>query len=272
MKLLYAKTKWEAAQLALPAFLERVAGEGFDAAELHLPSRPEPPAELRRLCEAAGLKLITQFGTAGSTPGEHARSLEALYARSVEAGALFVNSQTGHDLFSFDDSLRLFEHAQRLAEAAGVPLRHETHRSRALFSGPATAAYLRALPGLQLTADFSHWCCVHESDLADQPENLAAAIAAAHHVHARVGFDQGPQAGDPRGDAFTRWLDLHLGWWRRIIAARKADGCALLTITPEFGPAPYMPLLPLENVPVADAWSVNLWMRDRLTLEFGREA
>ena len=157
-------------------------------------------------------------------------------------------------------------------ERAGLPLRHETHRGRALFTAPAAAAYLQALPGLQLTADLSHWFCVHESDLADQPENVAATIAAAHHVHARVGFDEGPQAGDPRGEAFARWLELHLGLWRRIVAARKADGCAFLTITPEFGPAPYMPLLPLENVPVADAWAVNVWMRDRLTLEFGREA
>jgi hypothetical protein len=33
-----------------------------------------------------------------------------------------------------------------------------------------------------------------------------------------------------------------------------------------------MPLRPIENEPVADAWEVNVWMRDRLTLEFGREA
>ena len=33
-----------------------------------------------------------------------------------------------------------------------------------------------------------------------------------------------------------------------------------------------MPLQPLDNLPVADAWAVNVWMRDRLTLEFGREA
>jgi hypothetical protein len=32
-----------------------------------------------------------------------------------------------------------------------------------------------------------------------------------------------------------------------------------------------MPLRPLENEPVAD-WEVDAWMRDRLALEFGREA
>jgi sugar phosphate isomerase/epimerase len=272
LKLVYAKSNWEAAHLALPAFLDRAARDGFDAVEIYLPARPEPPAEIRRLCAAAGLSLIAQIATAGPAPEDHARSLEMLYARAVEAGPLLVNCQTGRDVFSFDDSVRLFAHAQDLAASAGVPLVHETHRGRALFTAPATAAYLRAVPGLRLTADLSHWFCVHESDLADQPENLAAAVAAAHHIHARVGFDQGPQVGDPRGEAFARWLALHLELWRRIVAARKAEGWPYLTITPEFGPAPYMPLKPLDDEPVADAWAVNVWMRDRLTLEFGREA
>jgi sugar phosphate isomerase/epimerase len=271
VKLLYAKSNWEVASLPLPAFLDRAARDGFDAVELYLPARAEPAAEIRRLCESARLKLIAQVGTTGSTPDEHARSLEALYLRALDTGALFVNSQTGRDLFAFDDSLRLFERGQGLVAAHRLPLRHETHRGRALFSGPATAAYLRALPGLELTADLSHWFCVHESDLSDQPENVAAALAAARHVHARVGFDQGPQVGDPRGEAFERWLDIHVELWRRIVAARKAERRPFLTITPEFGPAPYMPLQPIDNVPVADAWTVNVWMRDRLTLEFGRE-
>ena len=43
MKLLYAKSNWEAAHLPLPAFLEKAARDGFDAAEIYLPGRPEPP-------------------------------------------------------------------------------------------------------------------------------------------------------------------------------------------------------------------------------------
>ena len=183
-----------------------------------------------------------------------------------------MNAQTGRDHFAFADSLRIFERGEALREAATVPLLHETHRGRALFSAPATAAFLAALPGLRLTADFSHWFCVHESDLADQPEAVASAVAASHHVHARIGFAEGPQVGDPRGEAFLPWLERHLELWRRIVAAREREGRPFLTLTPEFGPAPYMPLRPIENEPVADAWAVNVWMRDRLALEFGREA
>jgi sugar phosphate isomerase/epimerase len=271
MRVLLAKSGWEAPGLTLPELLGRIADAGFDAAELYLPGRPESPAEIARLCATAGLKLVLQIATDGRTVDAHAASLESLYARACEAGPLLVNAQTGRDHFAFADSVRLFERARALETAAGVPLLHETHRGRALFTAPATAEYLKAVPGLRLTADLSHWFCVHESDLADQPESVAAAIEAADHVHARVGFPEGPQVGDPRGEAFSPWLDLHMALWRRIVAARKRDGRAFLTITPEFGPAPYMPVRPLENEPVADAWAVNVWMRDRLALEFGRD-
>ena len=272
MKLLYAKSNWEAAHLPLAAFLEKAARDGFDAAEIYLPARPEPPAEIRRLCAGAGLKLVAQIATEGRTPDEHRRSLETLYARAAATEPLLVNCQTGRDHFAIEDSVRLFERGQALSEAGGVPLLHETHRGRALFTAPLAASFLAAVPGLRITADFSHWFCVHESDLADQPAAVAAAVAASDHVHARVGFAEGPQVGDPRGEAFAPWLALHLELWRRIVAARARDGKAFLTITPEFGPAPYMPLRPIENEPVADAWEVNVWMRDRLALEFGREA
>ena len=272
MKLLYLKSNWEAARLPLPVFLEKAARDGFDGAELFLPARPEPASEIRRLCAAAGLKLVAQIATEGRTPDEHLRSLEVLYPRAAETEPLLVNCQTGRDHFAFADSVRVFERGQALSEAGGVPLLHETHRGRALFTAPAAAATLAAVPGLRLTADFSHWFCVHESDLADQPEAVAAAVAASSHVHARVGFAEGPQVGDPRGEAFAPWLALHLDLWRRIVAARAREGRPFLTLTPEFGPAPYMPLHPLDGEPVADAWEVNVWMRDRLALEFGREA
>jgi hypothetical protein len=51
---------------------------------------------------------------------------------------------------------------------------------------------LRRIPSLTLTGDFSHFTCVHESMLADQPENVVACIAAVRHIHARVGFEEGP--------------------------------------------------------------------------------
>lgn len=200
---------------------------------------------------------------------DHLRSLESRYLRAVELDPLFVNCHTGRDHFSFRDSFKIFEKGQRLIQEHGVPIRHETHRGRALFSLPATRLFLHAIPGLQLTADFSHWVCVHESDLSDQPEDLNSAMWAAHHIHARVGFDQGPQVGDPQNPVYAPWLQLFTSWWTRIVRLRREEGLDYLTISPEFGPTPYMPLNGQSPLPVADAWEVNLWMLAYLRQELG---
>ena len=114
-----------------------------------------------------------------------------------------------------------------------------------------------------LNADFSHWFCVHETDLRDQPEAVDMAISRAWHIHARVGFDEGPQMAFPLSPAAKPWLNRHLELWQRIIAARQADGAEFLTITPEAGPPGYMPI-DSDGTALADAWDINVGMRDYL--------
>jgi sugar phosphate isomerase/epimerase len=270
MQLLYAKSNWEVPGVSLADFLARTAADGFDATEIHLPGRPESPDEIALRHADLGLKLVAQITTTGSTPQDHRASLAAHFHHACLTQPLFVNCHTGRDIFSHEDNLGLFQLGQALSEASGVRLRHELHRGRALFSGPDTKRYLEAIPDLQLTADFSHWFCVHESDLKDQSQNTAAAVQAAAHIHARVGFREGPQVGYPLSPANRPWLDLHMALWARIIAARKAEGCAYLTITPEFGPAPYMPTCSADDQVVADPWALNVWMKQHLIDAFGR--
>jgi hypothetical protein len=111
-----------------------------------------------------------------------------------------------------------------------------------------------------LSADFSHWCVVSESLLADQAESLGLAIERTDHIHARVGFEEGPQVADPRAPESSAALEAHLGWWDRIIALHRAKGSALVTVAPEFGPSPYMPSLPWTGQPVSDQWATNVRM------------
>jgi sugar phosphate isomerase/epimerase len=261
MKLLFTKSKWEAPALSVEAFLDACLRDGFDGTELHLQGLPETPAEIARLHAGRRLIMVGQIVTEGTTPAEHAASLERLYLQACAAGAVFVSSHTGKDFFPHEENLRIFAKGLELEAAHGIPLVHETHRGRALFTAHGTARYLRELPSLALTADFSHWFCVHESDLRDQEESLAAAIAATRHVHARVGFGEGPQVAQPAAPGFSGWLDRHVGLWRRIVAARGLSGAPMLTITPEAGPPPYMPVDPATGSPLADAWAVNVWMK-----------
>ena len=158
----------------------------------------------------------------------------------------------------------LFEGALELSLREGVPLLHETHRGRALFTGPLCRAYLEALPALRLTADFSHLLCVHESNLSDQPEMVDAIIAAADHIHARIGFCEGPQLSAPQNPAYREWVDLSVGFWTRIRGRMSGEERDFMTVTPEFGPSLYAPLDVNCSTPIANPWKSNHWMRDEL--------
>ena len=261
MKLIWTKSKWEMWDDPLPRFLARAKADGFDAVEIYLPAQPETPAEIRRQVAEHGLSLVAQINTEGTTVAGHLDTMERRFARAVETQPLLVNSHTASDVFSFEDNLRIFDRACRLSKESGLTFTHETHRSRPTSGGPQTRRYLEALPEMQLNADFSHWFCVHESDLSNQPENVELAILRSQHIHARVGFDEGPQVPDPLAPEWATWTQRHVALWRRIVAARQADGADVLTITPEFGPPPYMPVEPHTQRPLADAWTVNVAFR-----------
>jgi hypothetical protein len=145
-----------------------------------------------------------------------------------------------------------------------VPLFHETHRAKFSYAASVAATYLRQEPDLKITADFSHWCNVSESYLQGQEAAVDLAIARTGHLHARVGHTEGPQVSDPRAPEWAEALSAHDAWWDRIVAARRADKTKRFTVTPEFGPPPYLPALPYTGQPVASQWDINLWMMQRL--------
>ncbi|MBU2870735.1 hypothetical protein [Colwellia sp. E2M01] len=89
-------------------------------------------------------------------------------------------------------------------------------------------------------------------------------ISKSSHIHARIGFEEGPQVNDPSAPEWHDLVNIYVGWWKSIIQSQLNKGITSMTITPEFGPAPYMPMLAHSQVPVSDQWKVNLYMRDLL--------
>ena len=176
---------------------------------------------------------------------------------------LQITMHSGRDCWTFAEQEEFFTAALELEQRLGLPINHETHRSRALFTPWTTAALLRRLPELHLTADFSHWVNVSERLLADQTDNLALCIAHARHVHGRVGHEQGPQVNDPRAPEWAIHLALHEAWWDEIVLARWRAGATTFTFNPEFGPPTYLPTLPYTQQPVVNLWEICLWMADR---------
>jgi sugar phosphate isomerase/epimerase len=260
-RLCYFHGLWGMSLPTLEHNLRRIREGGFEGVEMGVPEEGVQRRELAALLEDLGLSLIAQQWTRGSSPEEQAASFEAQYRRAAELRPLLVNSHSGKDCYSTEENLLILRRAARLEEELGIPVAHELHRGRATFSTIATAALLERMPDLKLAADFSHWCCVHESLLEDQEPVLARAIDRSFHIHARVGHAEGPQVSDPRAPEWQRAVEAHLAWWQRIVDRRRQEGAKLLTICPEFGPPDYMPTLPYTRQPVADLWELNCHMK-----------
>jgi sugar phosphate isomerase/epimerase len=176
----------------------------------------------------------------------------------------FINSQTGKDYYTKAQMAECFAICDEFSRKTGVKLIHETHRNKWSFAAHVVKGYLKEFPGIRLGLDLSHWVNVAESYLDDQDEAVELALQHADHVHARVGHIEGPQITDPRAPENAEALQHHLQWWDRWIAIQRKKGAEHCTITPEFGPYPYMSYHCNTTQPVADQWEINLYMRDLL--------
>jgi sugar phosphate isomerase/epimerase len=268
MELKLFKTLWgHDGAPASAAALARSAG--FDGLEGPTPQRPAELAELSAALNDHGLGFIAEITTAGSyVPDRHAsveqhlRDLDAGLSRAQAINPLHVNCIGGCDAWPLADSLRFFEGGIALAQQHGLSLSFETHRGRSLFNPWVTRDVVAALPQLALTADFSHWCVVCER-LIDTEQDILEAIAPnVRHIHARVGYDQGPQVPHPAAPEFAEALAAHQRWWALIWSAQRDRGQTLTTMTPEFGPDGYLHCLPFTQAPVARLWDLNRWIGD----------
>ena len=187
---------------------------------------------------------------------------------AVESNPLFLTVIAGCDAWSLEQSVEFFGRALAIGRGAGIPLSFETHRSRSFFNPWITRDILRQLPELKLTCDFSHWCVVCERLIDTEPDVLALCARRAHHIHARVGYDQGPQVPHPAAPECAGALAAHERWWRQIWDSQSHRGLAVSTLTPEFGPDGYLHCLPFSGEPVADLAAVNAWMAQRQRQNF----
>jgi|WetSurMetagenome_2_1015567.scaffolds.fasta_scaffold37627_2 sugar phosphate isomerase/epimerase len=262
MELLLIRSKWDMPDLPLHPFVERLKAAGFNGAEIHFERAPLDPQEIAEAFRDHGMHLVAMITTEGTTAEDHMASFAEKLRYVRDVNPLQVNCHTGKDYFPLRENIKLLAKALELSRDSGLSVSHETHRGRATYSAPATGELLNALPDLTLTADFSHWCCVHESLLENQPEALQLAIERTAYIHARVGHIEGPQVSDPRAPEWHKEVQTHMGWWRRIAAAQRERGASFLAICPEFGPTPYMPTLPYTRQPVADLWEITVYMKN----------
>jgi hypothetical protein len=240
---------------------------GFDGIEA-----PVPPDEAGRERFAAALAelqldFIAEITTAGSyvpdrsaTPRDHLADLEAKIVWARPLKPRFFNVMAGCDAWPAALQVDFFARAVEIAEKHGVVCSFETHRGRSFFNPWITRDVVRAVPQLKLTCDFSHWVSVCERLLDSEWDTIHELAPHAHHVHGRVGYPQGPQVPHPAAPEYAECLASHQRIWEVLWQAQLANGYAVSTMTPEFGPDGYLHTLPFTNAPVADLWEINTWM------------
>jgi sugar phosphate isomerase/epimerase len=247
----------------------------FDGLEGQAPATAPARREFRKELLGAGLDYIAEICTAGGyvpdrlvSPSEHLESLRRQAAMAAECQPLFLTVIAGCDAWSVGESVDFFGEALAIADNLGLITSFETHRSRSFFNPWITRDVLQQLPALKLTCDFSHWCVVCERLIDTEPDVIALCAGRAHHVHARVGYDQGPQVPHPAAAEYQGALAAHECWWTQIWQSQLARGMARSTLTPEFGPDGYLHCHPFTGTPVANLEQINAWMADRQKRRF----
>ena len=241
-------------------FCQKAKESGYDGFEVWVPGDEKQVAALVETATAHGLQFGLMAGSWARGFDEHFTQYEKAVRLAATAKPLYINTHAGRDHFSVDENQKILEAGLEIAASTGVSVLCETHRGRSAFSANATHELMERIPGLRLTADLSHWCCVHEGLLGGYEDTMALALSRTDHVHARIGHAQGPQVNDPRAPEWADTVKAHFGWWDKIVENRAAAKAKHMTFLTEFGPPHYLPALPYTQQPVANQWDVNVHM------------
>jgi sugar phosphate isomerase/epimerase len=273
LEVIFFCPRWGSEQLSWDVFCRKVKDEGYDGVEYGIPN----DVTVKELDEAwnnfekYGLKAIPQhYGTYDADFAKHFDNYAGWLDMIKPYRALKIDSQTGKDYFTFEQNKKLAERANEHTQSCEVQVLHETHRNKFTFAAHITFDYLVRMPDLRITLDASHWVNVAESFLEDQPEAMDLAIKRTEHIHARIGYPEGPQVPDPAAPEWADALQHHLNWWDKVIECKRAEQSTLMTITPEFGPYPYMVHLPYSQKPISNQWANNVYMMNLLKERYGR--
>lgn len=247
----------------------KIRDAGYAGIEAVLPE-PQDRERFRALLDRHGFEYIPQIFTGGDSIEAHVDSFRRQVQAGAEMGARQINCHSGRDGWSEAQAVDFYERALEIERAIGLPVAHETHRGRVLYNPWVTSRLIERLDDLKLCCDFSHWVCVCERLLDGELEIVRRCAERCIHIHARVGYEEGPQVPDPRAPEYQRHLEAHEAWWRLIWDAQAARGETISTLTPEFGPPLYLHTLPHTQQPVADLWEVCEWQARREEESFAR--
>ena len=267
-QLQFFQTDW-GNKLSMDEFLKRTKNDGYDGIETWFPYDETVQKELKAGLEKYELKVIFLHGTNKGLPYEEALKVyEENLQKIIAWNPVKINSHTGSDYWTLEQNKAFINVTVKASKASGIPIVHETHRSRFSFNVPLTVEMVNAMPDLRLNLDISHWMVVHERLIGLKDPLLQQIIPRVDHIHARVGFAEGPQVNNPASPEWKSALTTHLDIWEHTI---RNSGQEVYTITTEFGPPPYLPTVPFSNVPIADQWEANVFIMRAIKARFAND-
>lgn len=261
--------QWGSEYLGTEVFLQKVKQAGYDGIEAAVPEDKKERQKLIRLLEEYNLIMVShQHQAAGENFSAFCKSFEYHLQLSTETNPVLINSHSGRDWFTLEEQLKILDIAETFSSKHNIQIAHETHRGRIGYCPQNLQQIFHHNKSMKVTADLSHWVCVTESYLEHFQDILNETIARTVHFHARVGFHEGPQIPDPRIACWSESVNIFMSWWKRIIEQRDHSGTEEMTITCEFGPAPYMWTSVPDNQPVVSQWDVNVYIMQLLRKTF----
>jgi sugar phosphate isomerase/epimerase len=271
MKINYLYPFWGSEDVSASEFIASVIEKDFDGIEINIPKDAAFETEFRNVLETTrnanpnficGVQQV--FGIQQETPQDYLNKVLGRLEHMLQFQPDFINSHTGKDHFSFEDNCKIIDAIEEFSIKSNIPVYHEIHRGRFTFHSQTTLRYVDMFPQLKFVGDFSHWCVVSESLLQDQEEILQRIYPHVQHLHARVATEQASQINNPFAPEWTTHLERFTNIWQDLLATQTNKD--QFTITPEFGPFPYMPQLPFSQEPLANQEELNTKMKDYLNL------
>lgn len=260
---------WGHEYISIGIFLEKVHAVGYDGIDTWIPKSASDKRILSKYLQQHNLYFVAhQHQAKGSTFQKFRSSFLKNLIACLDFNPVLINSHTGRDYFTKEQNLTLIEDSLEFSARYGVKICHETHRGRFGYAPMVMDEYFSLNEHFELTADFSHWVCVTESMLENFVKPLNEAIKRSRCIHARIGFQQGPQIGDPTDPIWKDELQIFLNWWDKIVKINVELKTKILPITTEFGPQPYMANIPFTNKPLYNQFQINCYMKDLLKTRY----
>jgi len=213
-----------------------------------------------------GLKVIPLIATRPvewSSPTAHFVDFNKQLAAARILGASKVAVHAGADTFSMSDMISFFRKCIDEAEKLNITPCFETHRARPFYHPVVTLKVMEQIPELKLTSDLSHWVLVLDRLPYDCIELINQASARSDHIHARLGAEKLPQIVDPENSVWSEHLSFFLKQWD-ISFQNASKNKRPISVVPEYGPPPYMPVHPENGKSLGDIQTLNMWIKTKI--------